>query len=131
VSGLIAPLGAPGAILAAVLDSRVDLVLTAPLADELRRVIARPRLARYAIDQRMLAMLLELVWPALPDVDLEADVRDPADGIVVEAAVAGRAAVLVSGDRDLVDDAGLIDWLALRGIEVVNPAEFAARLSPA
>lgn len=106
----------------------MELVLTAPLADELRRVIARPRLARYAIDEQMLAMLLELIWPALPDVDLEVDLRDPADGIVVEAAVAGRADVLVSGDRDLVDDAGLIDWLARRGIEVVDPAEFATRL---
>jgi putative PIN family toxin of toxin-antitoxin system len=130
VSGLIAPAGAPGTIVRAIADGRIDLVLTAPLADELREVIVRPRLARYAIDERMLAAVLELVWPLLPEVDVQVALRDPADGIVVEAAVAGRAEMIVTGDRDLLDDLDLRAWLVERGIDLVAPTALARRLAP-
>lgn len=69
-------------------------------------------------------MLLELVWPALPDVDVEVTLRDPADGIVVDAAIAGRADVIVTGDRDLLDNVELGEWLARRGMSVVTPMTF-------
>jgi predicted nucleic acid-binding protein len=90
--------------------------------------MARPRLARYAIDERMLDAVLELVWPLLPEIELEVTLRDTDDGIVVEAAVAGRAELIVSGDRDLLDDAELRGSLAERGIEAVSPSTLARRL---
>jgi predicted nucleic acid-binding protein len=92
---------------------------------EWENLILRPRLARYAVDERMLATVLELVWPLLPEVDARVALRDPADGIVAEAAVAGRADIIVSGDRDLLDDSRLRAWLFEREIDVVTPTEFA------
>lgn len=129
VSGLIATTGAPGRIVAAAVTRQIDLVLTSHLADELVAVVARPYLARYEIDDRTLADLLELVLPSLPDVDVEIALRDPADRIVIEAALGGGAQVIVTGDRDLLDEAALVVWLAARGVEVVTPATFAARLA--
>jgi len=36
--------------------------------------------------------------------------------------------VIVTGDRDLLDDAALVAWLLERGVEVVTPAELIERL---
>ena len=72
--------------------------------------------------------LLSLTAPELPTVRVEVDLCDVDDVPVVAAAVAGRANVIVTGDRDLLDDAGLRGWLAERGVDVVTPVELVARL---
>jgi putative PIN family toxin of toxin-antitoxin system len=72
--------------------------------------------------------LLRTLARTLPTVDVEVEVRDPKDAPVIAAAVAGRADVIVTGDRDLLDDAGLRTWLTDRGIEVLTPAELVDRL---
>ena len=56
------------------------------------------------------------------------EVRDPKDAPVIAAAVAGRADVIVTGDRDLLGDAGLRAWLTDPGIEALTPAELVDRL---
>lgn len=86
-------------------------------------VISRPRLARYEIDDDVVGAILELVWPGLPVVDIQAVLRDVDDRILVEAAVAGAADAIVTSDRDLLDDADLVAWLGLRGISVIAPAD--------
>ena len=50
--------------------------------------------------------LLTLTARDLPTVHVDVDVRDVDDVPVVAAAVAGRANVIVTGVRDLPDDAG-------------------------
>jgi putative PIN family toxin of toxin-antitoxin system len=72
--------------------------------------------------------LLRTLARTLPTVDVEVEVRDPKDAPVIAAAVAGRADVIVTGDRDLLDDAELRAWLTDRGIEVLTPAELVDRL---
>jgi len=86
---LIAPAGRPGRVLAAILDGRVDAIVTPDLLDELLDVISRPRLARYELDDDVVGAILELVWPGMPRVGIQAVLRDVDDRIVVEAAVAG------------------------------------------
>jgi predicted nucleic acid-binding protein len=71
--------------------------------------------------------LLRTLARTLPTVDVEVEVRDP-NAPVIAAAVAGRADVIVTGDRDLLDDAELRAWLTDRGIEVLTPAELVDRL---
>ena len=56
-------------------------------------------------------------------------VRDTDDAVVIAAAIAGQAEVIVSGDRDLLDDLALLEWLGKRGISVLAPAEALAALS--
>lgn len=72
--------------------------------------------------------LLRTLARTLPTVDVEVEVRDPKDAPVIAAAVAGRADVIVTGDRDLLGDAGLRAWLTDPGIEALTPAELVDRL---
>jgi predicted nucleic acid-binding protein len=72
--------------------------------------------------------LLSLTAPDLPTVEVDLELRDPDDVAVVVAAVAGRADAIVTGDRDLLDDARLRTWLSARGLELLTPAELVGRL---
>lgn len=56
-------------------------------------------------------------------------IRDAGDLPVVVAALAGRAEVIVTGDRDLLEASDLRAWLVDRGIQVVTPAEALGRLA--
>jgi putative PIN family toxin of toxin-antitoxin system len=125
---LIAPAGSPGQVLAAMLNGRVEAIVTPDLLDELLDVISRPQLARYEIDDDVVGAILELVWPGMPGVGIEAVLRDVDDRIVVEAAVTGAADEIVTGDKDLIDDADVVAWLTDRGISVLTPAELLALL---
>jgi predicted nucleic acid-binding protein len=49
--------------------------------------------------------------------------RDPKDDKFLEAAVNGRASVLVTGDRDL------LDLNPFRGVAIVTPADYLTRES--
>jgi putative PIN family toxin of toxin-antitoxin system len=105
------------------LNRQVEAIVTPALLDVLLDVIGRPRLARYEIADDVVGAVLELVWPGIPGIDIQMVLRDVEDRIVVEAAVAGAADAIVTGDKDLLDDADLVAWLALRGISVITPAE--------
>lgn len=122
ISGLISPAGTPGRVVAAILDGRVVAVITPALAAEIVDVVERPRLAP-RIDDDTVGALLELVWPGLPAVEIDVDIRDVQDRIVLAAALAGDAEAIVTGDRDLLADEGLVAWLAARGIAVLTPAD--------
>ncbi len=58
-----------------------------------------------------------------PPVHLRIIAADPDDDRVLEAAVAGEADFIVSGDRHL------LDLGRYEGIEIVTPARFLAELS--
>ncbi len=77
----------------------MDAIVTPDLLDELLDVISRPRLARYELDDDVVGAILELVWPGMPRVGIQAVLRDVDDRIVVEAAVAGAADAIVTGAR--------------------------------
>jgi putative PIN family toxin of toxin-antitoxin system len=111
-----------------VLTGEIDPVVSWELAAELRDVLRRPKLRRYSLGDEDVRELLGLVAADLPTVDVEVEVRDPDDAPVVAAAVAGRADAIVTGDRDLLDDAGLRAWLAERGVEVLTPAQLLDRI---
>lgn len=129
VSGLAFPDGAPGRILAAVRRGSVQAVASWDLAAEIAEVLRRPRIQALGVTERDVEDALVLLAPALPDVEVSVSLRDPDDVPVVAAAVAGAAEAIVTGDRDLLDDSELRDWLALRGIAVLDPAEALVRLS--
>lgn len=87
---------------------------------ELRRVLGRPKFDRYVTraerDDFLLAFMRECDLVEIGEVIRAC--RDPKDDYVLELAVNGRAATIVTGDDDL---------LALnpfRGVEVVTPRRF-------
>ncbi len=129
VSGLINPTGPPGRLLEAVRTGEIEAVLSWDLADEVLAVLARPELRRFQMTDEDVQELAALFAPLLPTVDVVVHPRDPDDAVVVAAAVGGRASVLVTGDRDLLDDGELLDWLHEHSVEVLRPAELVERLT--
>lgn len=113
--------GAPAAILDAVSDDRLVLVTSAPLLAELRRVLEYPRLAK--VIHHGGAQLADLVAASgvvvVPNRVLTV-VHDDDDNRVLEAAIAGAADYIVSGDTDL------LDLGSFQGIPIIAPGEFAA-----
>ena len=100
------------------------------LAEEIIDVLQRPAVRELGISQEMVTEVLLLLAPVLPDVESPVPSRDPEDARVVSSALASGAAAIVTGDRDLLDDAPLRALLAERGIEVLTPAELLGRLPP-
>lgn len=120
VSALIFPGGPPEALYRLVLEGRVDLVTSRSLLTELGRVLAQkfgwePDRAEEAVAQ--LIRVAEIVDPKESISDVEAD---PAHNQVLEAAAAGNATLIVSGDHHLL---ALGEW---RGISIQTPARFVA-----
>jgi len=131
VSGLIAPLGPPGRIIAAVRNGLIEAVASWDLAGEIGEVLRRPELAGYGITEQDVREALVLLAPLLPDVDVDVEPRDPDDAPVIASAVAGAVDAIVTGDRGLVDDASLSGWLEARGIALLTPAALLERLGAA
>ncbi len=123
VSGLITPGGPPGRVLEAVRDGRIHAVASWELAEEIVEVLRRPAIRRYGVTEGDTEAVLAVLGPLLPDVDVAVELRDPDDAPVIAAALAGRAPVIVTGDRDLLDDANVVGWLAERGIVAMTPAD--------
>ncbi|MBK8097744.1 MAG: putative toxin-antitoxin system toxin component, PIN family [Planctomycetes bacterium] len=118
VSGLLSAKGPPGQLVAAWLEHRFELVTSADQIDELRRVLAYPKLSRYldpaeARDFVENLEVLAIVAASLPDVTAS---PDPDDNMILATAMAGGAEAVVSGDKaDLLalhEVAGVQIWSA-------------------
>lgn len=113
--------GTPARVVAAVAEGRVSLVLSLEILDEYRRV-GRELERRYPklrgtfepIVALLVASATVVDAPSLP----EPVSADPDDDKFLTAAGAAAAAVIVSGDRHLLEVAG---W---RGIRVLTPRQF-------
>lgn len=127
VRALIKPQGSVGPVLARLRSGDYTLLYSEPLLEELVDVLGRPRIRqKYHLTADDVAVVLALIrlrgQPVFPGRRI-AVCRDP-DDRVLEAAVAGGADAIVTGDEDL---------LALNpfeGIPIVTPAAFLARLGP-
>ena len=106
-------------ILTAIAQGRVEAFTTPALLNELREVLLR-RKFRLSLERVDVAM--ELVRESFACVESSATLSviadDPDDNRVVEAALASRARVIVSGDNHLLS---LGAW---RTITVLSPAAF-------
>jgi putative PIN family toxin of toxin-antitoxin system len=127
ISAAIVPEGPSAGTLAAWAAGSFELALSAAILTELSRVLRYPRIARRLNwspddEQTFMAPLLQPELQVSPVREITV-CRDPADNRVLEAAVAGQADYIVSGDLDL---------LALgefEGIPIVTPAQFLAILT--
>ena len=126
VSGLIRPRGPIGLVIRGLRDRRFVSIASRPMLEEIVDVLARPRLRdKYGLGGRdvetFLRFLLLRSELVAPTVRIER-CRDPRDDIFLEAAVAGRADRLVTGDADL---RGLGSH---EGIPIVSATRFADEL---
>jgi putative PIN family toxin of toxin-antitoxin system len=100
-----------------------DLVISEFILDELhRKLVEKFHYPRREVDQ--LVSFLRRVGAIVVPADLPADLcRDPEDIPVLGTAVAGKCALLISVDRDLLDLQSVLD------IPIVRPGEFWQRTS--
>jgi putative PIN family toxin of toxin-antitoxin system len=122
ISGMLSTTSTPGkAIERAATDAQ--LVATTETLHELIEKLLAPKFNRYvprdrrdALLQRI-AAIVEIVEVLQP---VQAS-RDPKDDKFLEAALNGRADVIVTGDRDL------LDLNPFRGIAIMTPADYLRR----
>lgn len=115
--------GVPGRILDAWRDARIQLVLSAEILDEYQRVGQELGTQYPGVTLEpflgLLAVAAELVEaPALS----EPVSSDPDDDKFLACAAAAGVTVVISGDRDLLEQSG---W---RNIRVLRPRQFADEL---
>ena len=103
--------------------TKAQLVATTETLRELIGKLHSPKFDRYVRRERRDA-LLERVASLVEIIEVVQSIRasrDPKDDKFLEAAVNGRADVIVTGDKDL------LDLNPFRGIAIVTPAAYLAR----
>lgn len=119
ISAALSPRGAPAQLVHKAL-AKHQLVFSQPTLDELRSRLYRPKFDRY--------ISLESRERLLHDFNASAHwveigepghyCRDREDDKFIETALAGKAALLISGDKDLLDVASLL----ADGLQIVTVA---------
>lgn len=109
ISGLLTKTGAPAQLTRHVI-LMARPVFSAQTFDELQDRLWRPKFDRYVSIEQRLAFLRDVdsiaervELDAHPDLTGQAHSRDPDDDKFIHTALVGEAAVLVTGDRDLLD----------------------------
>ncbi len=123
---MIKPQGTVGPILDRLRDGEYRLLFSDPLLAELEDVLNSPRNRdKYALTLDDIGAVPVLILlrgePVTPARRIEAG-RDPKDNLILEAAVAGQADWIVSGDDDL------LELGEFEGIPVVGPSRFLGEL---
>jgi putative PIN family toxin of toxin-antitoxin system len=129
ISALLFPISTPATVVQYCIDGQVDWITTQPLLNEMNAVLGRERILkridRAVVDadafRRDISINAHLVDPRRR---IHAT-RDPADDALLEAAVAGDAQYIVTGDRDL------LVLGSFEGVQIVTPAQFVALLESA
>ena len=133
VSALLNPAGAPARILEEFITGNLDVVISAPLIEELAEVLGRPRIRRkYGVTNRDVETLLTLIEERAEAVSTTGAVsvcRDPDDDAAVETAINGGATHIVSRDEDLTFDPVVAAFLANHEVAVVTVAKFLTLLA--
>jgi putative PIN family toxin of toxin-antitoxin system len=106
IRALIKPLGTVGPVIRRLRDGDYTLVYSAPLLDELMETLALPRIRhKYRLAESHVEALVALITLrgdlVMPDRKVRV-CRDPEDDMLIEAALAGGAEHVVTGDEDLL-----------------------------
>jgi putative PIN family toxin of toxin-antitoxin system len=122
VSALVRPSGRPAEVVNAARGGALLWITSLDLIKEAQRVLLRPHIRRLieANEDAIADLFLVMNTVAMcvtPTRQVSAS-RDPDDNRVLEAAVAGEADYIVTGDRDLLELA------SYEGIRIVTPADF-------
>lgn len=126
VSGLIRPRGTIGDVLHALRDGRFTTIYSTPMMVEVIDVLGRAKFrAKYHVqfdDITALVNLIRLRGELVIPKRVITVCRDPKDNKFLEAALAGEAEAIVTGDDDL------LTLHPFEGVDILRPAEFLARL---
>lgn len=130
VSSLLNPFGFPARLRKAFEEGVFHALVSEPMLAELAEVLSRPRIKdKYGITDTDMEELLILIEERAEHVMLSEDVticRDKDDNFVIETAVKGRAAYLVTRDDDIKFDRNVSSFLSQYGVTVISIANFLA-----
>lgn len=126
VSALIRPKGTIGGVLHALRDGRFTTIYSTPMMLEVADVLSLAKIQeKYHIQPDDIEALINLVRLrgelVIPKQTITA-CRDPKDNKFLEAALAGEADVIVTGDDDL------LVLNPFEGVDILRPAKFLERL---
>ena len=101
VSALISREGPPGRVLSAVKHGGVTLVTSGEQLSELRAVVSREQLRPYIRPDEAEDLLgnLQVVGEVVTNLPTVNASPDPDDNLILATAIAGRADLIVSGDK--------------------------------
>jgi putative PIN family toxin of toxin-antitoxin system len=120
VSGLLTPRGAPGRIVDLILAGHVTLIVDDRILAEYREVLRRGRFGFEAKDVDALLAFIDSTAVHVHATPLSHRLPDEDDEMFLEAAIAGDAEVLVTGNSRH------FPARLARGVRVVSPAAFVA-----
>lgn len=118
ISAFVFPGGPHEDVFRAALEGRIELVTSPPLLAELGRVLSSRFGWGPSVAEEAVAQVSRIGTVVRPEETLAEIAEDPDDDRVLEAALEGRADVIVSGDRHLLR---LRAW---RGIKIEKAAPF-------
>lgn len=123
ISGLLSSTSVPAKVVEHVVLN-CQLVATSETQQELVSRLLSPKFDRYVSRKKREELLLRLapVVELVERVQIVHASRDPDDDKFLEAAVNGRADVLVSGDKDL------LVLHPFMGVAILTPADYLARV---
>ncbi len=126
VSALLVPSGAPGIIYQDWVDGAFTLLVSDAQLKELKRTLAKPKLAVRIRPHRAgrLVNTLKKVAEVVGPLPLIQRSRDPDDDFLLAMAEAGRADYLVTGDKS-----GLLELERHGGARIIAARDFAETLN--
>lgn len=97
-----------------------ELLLSLAVISELNEVLKRKQFDKYILEEERMQFLAVLVREAtlIEITETITECRDPKDDKFLELAISGKAACIVSGDKDL------LVLHPFRGIPILTPAGF-------
>lgn len=128
VSSLLNPTGYPAQLRRKWEEGKFKLVISDPLMDEFIDVLNRPRIRdKYGIKQDTILELFLLIAQRADHVSVSGGIsvcRDEDDNLMIETAIKGEAAYLVTRDDDVKTDANVVSFLKGHHITVLSVSEF-------
>jgi putative PIN family toxin of toxin-antitoxin system len=118
VSGLLNPYGAPAEILRLILSEKLIPSYDSRMISEYFEVLNRSKFKFNVANIKILIKEIEIIGSLVIPIPLKSSLPDPDDNIFLEAAIAGHAEYLITGNKSHFSQK-----LCL-GINVLSPSEF-------
>ncbi len=118
VAGLLSPFGPPGEIVRMIASGTLRLCFDARILTEYGEVLARPKFQFNSEQTQILLEQIKLEGLGIAGNPLPTRLPDPTDEPFLEAAVAGKAECLVTGNAKHFPTA------RRQGVVVLSPSEF-------
>lgn len=132
VSAFLNSEGFPARLIQAGKAGSFSIVSSLPLLDELQEVLLRPRIMKIRHSTEIdVEAFIAGVAAVVQLVAVSGEIRlcrDPDDDVILETAIQGKAAYVVSRDEDMTRDLDLLDYLRERGIETITVQRLINRL---